>query len=157
MNDASRFYRVPEKPEFLYHGSSERFDVILPSQAYDWGYKEGRRNAVYATSKRDIALAFALGIVPDENGQTDRVMDYKYTKDETVMLYVKGHPNFGGKGYVYKLSSKGFSYAGGTQWVSPVPVHPLEITETNVDDYAHLWRYPTDEERQQIEENFRER
>jgi len=37
-----------------------RFDVILPSQAYDWGYAEGRRNAVYATSNRDIALAFAL-------------------------------------------------------------------------------------------------
>jgi len=59
---------IPEKPTFLFHGSSKLFDVLLPSQAYDWGYSEGCHDAVYATSNRDIALAFALGVVPDETG-----------------------------------------------------------------------------------------
>jgi hypothetical protein len=149
-------YRTPQKPEYLYYGSSECFDVIPPSQAYDLGQKKGTRNVVYATSIRDIALAYALGVVPDENGQHDRVRSYKYGI-EVKMIFHKGHPNFGGKGYVYRFSSKGFIHAGGTQWVSPSPVTPLEVTEINVDDYLYLFRYATEEEKRQIVENFSER
>jgi len=148
---------VYKKPEFLYFGSSQRYEVLLPDQAYEKGGKKGSVNVVGATSVRDIALAFALGAVPDETGQQDRVMDYQFESGKTTMLYIKGHPNFGGKGYVYKLSPKGFKFTGGTQWVNPAPVKPVEVTEINVDDYLYLCRNATEEEKRQIEENFTER
>lgn len=72
------------------------------------------------------------------------------------MIYHKGRPDFGGRGYIYKLPVKGFTFTGGTQWVGFSPVKPLEITEINVDDYLHLFRYATAEEKKQIEEDFTE-
>ena len=139
------------KPEFLYYGSSERMDIIRPLA------DSGGRSAVHAFAVKEIALAYALGIVPDTNGEQDRVMDYKFAEGKAVMIYLKGRPNLGGKGYLYKLSSDGFTSTGGTQWVCPIPVTPLAITEINVDEYLYLCRYPTEEERRQIEENFTER
>ena len=149
-------YKKPEKPRYLYYGSSERLDAILPSQAWHSGDKTGSRMAVYAASVRDIVLAYALGAVPDENGQLDRVMSHKYG-GEVKMIFLKGRPNFGGQGYVYKLPVKGFVFNGATQWVSFSPVKPLETDEINVDDYLHMFRYATAEEKLQIEENFSER
>jgi len=149
-------YKKPRKPEYLYYGSSERVSVVMPSQAYDFGGKTGVLNAIYATPVRDIALAYALGVVPDETGQHERVMSYKYGA-EVKMIFHKGHPNFGGKGYVYKLPCKSFIHAGGTQWVSASPVTPLETTGINVDDYLYLFRYATEVEKQQVAEDFAER
>jgi hypothetical protein len=146
---------MPEKPAFLFYGSSQRFAVIRPSEAYDWGYAEGCSNAVYATSNREIVLAFSLGAIPDDTGKYERLMDKKYGH-EIKMIFCRGHPNFGGKGYLYKVSSEGFSYAGGTQWVNPSPVTPMEVTEIKVDDYLYLFRYATEVEKQQIEEEFKE-
>ena len=36
------------------------------------------------------------------------------------------------------------------------PVTPLEILEINVDDYLHLFRYATEEEKREIEREFEE-
>jgi hypothetical protein len=148
--------KQPEKPDFLYFGDSKRRVMLLPSQKYCRSEKQGSQDAIYAYSNRNIALAYALGAVPDENGRLDRIMDYKYG-GEVAMLFLKGHPAFGGKGYVYKLAVKGFIFTGGTQWVNFSPVTPLEITEIDVDNYLYLFRYATEEEKKQIEENFSER
>ncbi|WP_199613662.1 hypothetical protein [Paenibacillus alkalitolerans] len=143
-----------EKPVFLFHGGSKLVDELKPNQAYDWGHNEGNQFAVYATSIKDHAIAFALGVVPDEHGNSSRVMHPKYG-EPLKMIFVSGHPNYGGKGYVYKVSSEGFTYAGGNQWVNPNPVTPIEIIEINVDEHLHLFRYATEEEKAEIEEEYR--
>jgi len=137
------------KPPFLYHGSSQLVNPLKPFQAYDFGFEEGNQYAVYASSEIDIALAFALGAVLDAEGKCDRVMDPKYGFP-TKMIFFSGHPNYGGKGYLYKLNSDGFVFAGGTQWVNPNPVIPIEVKEINVDDYLHLYRYATNEEKRTL-------
>ena len=139
-----------KRPVFLYHGSAKLLKIIEPFQAHDWGYAEGCKKAVYVTSDRNIAIAFALGARPDENGNVGRLMDKKYDKDNKMIFY-QGHPNFGAKGYLYKLSSEGFTYTRGTQWVNSYSVTPVDTTEINVDDFPLLWRYATDKEKQQIE------
>ncbi len=144
-----------EKPRYLYHGSTKLFDIVMPFQAYDWGYAEGCQDAVFATSNRDIAIAFAMGAVPDEQGKIGRLMDPEYG-DEIRMIFYQGHPDFGGKGYVYKLLSEGFVYTRGTQWVNPNPVKPVEISVINVDDYLYLFRYATKAEKQEIERDLRD-
>lgn len=121
--------------EYLYHGSSRKCDVLLPHQAVDTAFAEGCQNAVYATSDKDMALAFALGAIPDENGEIDRSM---MPESGNVMVFEKGTPNYGGKGYLYVLDKAKFQHALGTQWVCYEAVEPVEIVEINVDDYLYL-------------------
>lgn len=144
-----------KKLNFLYHGSSKKVDVLKLSQADDWKYEAGRHFGVYATSNRDVALAFALGGVPDKTGTCSRVIREKEHKS-LKMVFVRGHPNFGGKGYLYKLSAKGFRHVGVDQWVCNHPIKPLEIIEINVNDYLHLYRYATAQERIEIEREFKQ-
>jgi len=142
------------KPRFLYHGSSRRTDLLTPHQADDWRFGVGRNFGVYATSERDVALAFALGGVADETGTCQREMR-KRERARVEMIFVRGHPNYGGKGYLYKLSSKGFRHVGGTQWVCDCAVKPVATLEINVDDYLHLCRSATPGERARFERGLR--
>ena len=121
--------------EYLYHGSSGYYHVLVPHQAYDTGFQEGCKNAVYATSNKNMALAFALGAIPNKDGEIERVMLPEYGD---VMVFEKGTPNYGGKGYLYVLDKSKFQHALGTQWVCFEDIVPLEIQEINVDDYLHL-------------------
>ncbi|MCM1155103.1 MAG: hypothetical protein NC314_10275 [Roseburia sp.] len=121
--------------EYLYHGSSIKCEVLVPHQAIDTGFAEGCQNAVYATSDKNMALAFALGARPDENGELERVMLPEYGN---IMVFEKGTPDYGGKGYLYILDKAGFQHALGTQWVSFKAVKPIKIIEINVDDHLDL-------------------
>lgn len=143
-----------KKPRFLYHGSSERVDVLMPQQAQDWRHKEGSENGIYATSSRNVALAFALGAVPGETGSVSRVMG---GHNPVKMVFVEGHPKFGDKGYLYTVSSEGFEYLGGTAWMNREPVTPMEVLEIKVDDYLHLFRYATAEEKRKIQREIKEK
>lgn len=121
--------------EYLYHGSSGYFDKLIPQQAYDIGFEEGCKKAVYATSNKNMALAFALGSVPNKNGEIERVMMPEFGD---IMVFEKGTPNYGGKGYLYVLDKKKFQHAMGSQWVCFEEIEPIEIQEIEVDDYLYL-------------------
>lgn len=121
--------------EYLYHGSSRKVHVLAPHQACDKEFEEGCQYAVYATSNRNMALAFALGEIPNDKGEVERVMMPEYGD---VMQFVKGTPNYGGKGYLYVLDKKDFHYAYGTQWICFHDVKPLSIIEIEVNDYLYL-------------------
>ncbi len=121
--------------EVLYHGSSDYYDVLIPQQAFDIGYKEGCQNAVYATSNRNMALAFALGAIPNKDGEVERIMMPEFGD---LMIFKKGMPKYGGKGYLYILDKNEFEYAMGTQWVCLHEIRPIEIKEIEVNDYLYL-------------------
>lgn len=142
------------KPRYLFHGSSRRYNVLKPKLADDWRFEAGRHFGVYTTSNQDLALAFALGGVPDKTGTCHRIIREKDRKP-LKMTFIRGHPKFGCKGYLYKLSSRGFHHVGGDQWVCENPVKPIKIIEINVNDYLHLFRYATPKERCEIERAFR--
>lgn len=121
--------------EYLYHGSSGYFEKLIPQQANDIGFEEGCKKAVYATSNKNMALAFALGAVPNKNGEIERLMMPEFGD---IMVFEKGTPNYGGKGYLYVLDKKGFQHAMGSQWVCFEEIEPIEIQEIDVDDYLYL-------------------
>ena len=120
--------------KILWHGSSVKVDKLIPNQAMDVGFEEGCKLAVYATSNRNMAICFALGCVADEKEPTRTMMPEFGDK----MVFEGCHPNYGGKGYLYKLDSTGFEHAMGTQWTCMEEVIPLEVIEINVDDYLEL-------------------
>lgn len=133
--------------DVLYHGSSIYVDELIPQQAFDWGYEEGCKHAVYATSNKNQVLAFALGSIPDNEGNVERIMEPKYGDQ---MVFWKGTPNYHGVGYLYILSAERFIHAGGSQWISKQIIKPLEIVKINVDDYLHLFRFATKEEKDEL-------
>ncbi len=102
-----------DKPEFLYHGSSNRVDILIPYQSADFLNASGSQNAVLATTNRDVALAFALGTVPDETG--DDVTRVILSLDPVKMIFVRGCPNLGGKGYLYNLAGDKFDQVDSAQ------------------------------------------
>jgi len=110
----------------------------------------GSEYGVWATSSRDVALTFALGAIPDETGAVIRIMRPQ-DLNPVKMVFVQGHPNFDGKGYLYTVSSQGFEHVGGEVWLCRHPVTPVEILEINVDDYLHLFRYATEEEKRELQ------
>lgn len=118
----------------LWHGSPVKVDKLIPNQAVDVGFEEGCKLAVYATSNRNMAICFALGCVADEKDATRTMMPEFGDK----MVFEGCHPNYGGKGYLYKLDGTGFEHAIGSQWICTEEVIPLEVIEINVDDYLEM-------------------
>ena len=129
--------------EVLYHGSSSYFEILIPHQAYDIGFEAGCKKAVYATTNKNMALAFALGANPNQDGDVDRVMMPEFGD---IMIFQKGTPNYGKKGYLYVLDKGDFQHVMGTQWVCFHKVKPIEIIEIEVNDYLHLCRVIEKEE-----------
>lgn len=125
---------IPVNPQILYHGSPIKCDILIPHQAYDTGFETGCRNAVYATDSKAMAICFALGVAPDENGEIEREMMPEYGER---IIFHKGTPNYGQKGYIYVLDGSNFVHAMGTQWVCFDEVKPIEMIEINVDDYLN--------------------
>lgn len=142
-----------KKPKFLYHGSSIKVDMLLPKQAEDWLAPLGNEIGVYATSNKDIALAFALGARKDKDGNVSRFIFHKNNKS-VQMIFALGSPNFGEKGYLYILPNESFEHLSGSQWISSKSVKPSDIIEINVDDYLHLFRYATEGDIKKFEKNI---
>jgi hypothetical protein len=65
-----------------------KVDVLQPHQAEDWMSEAGRSFGVCATHNRDMAIAFALGAVPDESGSVSRVIR-KQDLNPVKMVYVR--------------------------------------------------------------------
>lgn len=124
---------TPER-KILYHGSPTKHTTLIPHQAYDTGFAEGCQNAVYATTEKAMAICFALGAKHDENGNVEREMMPEYGDK---IIFKKGTPNYGQKGYIYVLDGSKFTHAMGTQWISTEEVAPLEIIEIEVNDYLY--------------------
>lgn len=128
----------------LWHGSPYRVDKLVPNQACDIAFSQGCQMAVYATSDRNMAICFALGCVEDEEENSDgfaggtRAMRTMMPEFGGKMVFEGCHPNYGGKGYLYRLDGTGFVHAMGTQWTCFEEVVPLEIVEIEVNDYLDL-------------------
>lgn len=137
------------RPPYLYHGSSELLKVLRPRKAHGLFRASERQVGVYATPNKKLAIAFALGPVPDEDNRLLwTVVCGKRGRVKIVFYY--GHPCFGKKGYVYKVATKGFRRISPNQWVSKRSIKPLETAEIAVDDRLHMVRYASENERKKI-------
>jgi hypothetical protein len=132
------------KPNFLFHGSQAKVTVLLPNQAYDGLSDVGTANGVFATSNRELALIFALGCIPDEQG---RITRFVQSIDPIQVIFLEGKPNRGGKGYLYTLDCNKFEQLDDFQWVSYEEVTPLQTEEIIVNEYLHLVKEVTEQEK----------
>lgn len=134
------FIEEPSKPPVLYHGSPHKLDIIVPNQATGLGNRENDRlNSVYASDERNYAIMFALNILTDEKGVTG--WSIYLTDDLLEVVIEKGKLDLKTEGYLYRLPSDTFRQIERFQWVSDVPVKPLEWEIIRPTDHLHWLEY----------------
>ncbi len=132
-----------DRPAFLYHGSPVRLDRLEPRPARGVGPEHDMLTAVYATHHRAVAIAFALGSMPDEEGHVSWTLDLDKLDEggHPRIVYTAGGPRLGATGYVYIVPSDTFEPVDDRQWVSFVPVTPASVEAISVDEYLHWVTY----------------
>lgn len=121
-------------PQYVYHGSQYKFDVIIPQQA-DGACERESRLAIYAAETMEEAIPFALPIrwYPDT---PDGKRVFECENGRVRLVYGSLDPN--GIGYIYKIKADTFKKIDQWQWVSEEVCIPVEIVEIQVKDYIHM-------------------
>jgi hypothetical protein len=134
---------MDNKPEYLYHGSQYKLDMLIPQQARGECDLESRL-AIYAAATIDEVIPFALPIrwYPDTpNGKRS----FSCSNGKTNLIYGSLNPN--GIGYVYKIKSDSFNKIDQWQWISTEVCCPIEIFEIKVHDYLHTIKFSKEAEK----------
>ena len=134
--------RLPARaePPVLYHGSPHKVERLEPRPARGFGPERDMLTAVYATDSRNMAIAFAISGIPDEEGNLSWTLEMD--DDRPVISYRAGRPHGGQPGFVYSLSPEGFQRVAAHQWVSFSPVTPISCETIQVDDYLDWVKTP---------------
>ena len=131
---------MKDKPKVVYHGSQHLFDVLIPRQAKGQ-CEAGSQIGIYAATTMEETIPFALPFryYPDEPGG-------KLSRDsDGINSYLRyGSIDPHGKGYVYVLPAESFELVDEWQWVSKVPVKPIDVVEILVEDYWHTITFSED-------------
>lgn len=122
---------MADKPEYLYHGSQYKLDMLLPQQAAG-GRGIDSMTAIYAAGTIDEVIPFALPIrwYPDS---PEGRRDFECRDGKVLLKYGSLDP--GGMGYVYKVRADSFVKIDTWQWVSRERCQPVEVLEIKVADY----------------------
>lgn len=120
-----------EKHKFLYHGSKQKIDILLPRQAHGSRKENGDRFGVYAYADFDMARRFALPI-KFVNGQLVVTFEEKTGR----IILSAGYIDKSSYGYVNKINADSFIQLDEYQWLSVEPVVPIETTIVYTTD---LW------------------
>jgi hypothetical protein len=132
--------KINENLNYLYHGSKIKIEYLQPRKANGVGPEKDKFNAVYASHIRNTAIAFALPITPDHNG--NRSISISFTDDWIPKITIKaGNFDNTGEGYLYKLPIDTFEKIDDWQWVSFIVVKPFDFEIIYAKDYEHWINY----------------
>lgn len=127
----------------LYHGSPKKLKVLKPQQAKGISKKADRQKGVYATHKKDRAIAMTLihlrGIVGGKR--------LNFPKGKPIGTIFEGWP-IQKEFYLYKIPQKDFKKIDGWQWFSSVPVKVNKYEKLKTKDYIKFLRKGTKREKE---------
>ncbi|GGY60731.1 hypothetical protein [Marinobacter zhanjiangensis] len=126
-----------KKPEFLYHGSRQRMDVLKPSQGVGYG-KEDDRYGIYAVSEWALAIPFAIAYRPLAENATFFVDTA--TLPPRILLK-NTDVEWDETGYLYTVRSDLFEQVDSDQWISTDLVEPVSMEEIRPEDYRSWIEY----------------
>lgn len=120
-----------DKPDYLYHGARKRLDLLKPTQGFGDGLADNEYG-IYAVSEKDLVIPFAISYRPlskdavfsvDTSARPPRIV-LKHTEVEWDLV-----------GYIYKVRAGSFERIDSEQWLSKIPVEPVEIQEIQAQSY----------------------
>jgi len=111
------------KPMYLFHGSTMRFERLVPQQAHGACEIESLKAIYAAESLRDV-IPFALPLrwYPDEPGGKK-----SFTCDAGKTYVEQGYVDINRDGYIYRVKADAFKKIDEWQWVSEEAVEPLDV------------------------------
>lgn len=130
----------------LYHGSTRKLKILKPKQATGINKKADRQVGVYATDKKDRAIAMTLIHLKGIEGGTR----LNFPKGKPKGIIFEGWPTqkyF----YLYTLPKKTFKKIDSWQWISKEEVIPLKIEKLKTKDYVYMIRKGTEREKKEFE------
>ncbi|NWN90296.1 hypothetical protein HLV39_02130 [Marinobacter adhaerens] len=119
------------KPEYLYHGTRKKLKLLNPTQGVGYGMADNECG-VYAVSDRELAIPFAISYRPLGDGA---VFSVETSKRPPRIVLKDTDVDWNQVGYVYKVSFETFEQIDSKQWLSRVPVKPVEIEEIKPESY----------------------
>jgi len=119
------------KPAYLYHGSRKKLFLLQPSQGVGRGVSDNECG-VYAVSEREFAIPFAISYRPIGD---DAAFSFETSTMPPRIVLKNADVTWHQKGYVYKVSAESFEQVSPGQWLSKVPVEPLEFEEIDPECY----------------------
>ena len=137
------------KPRFLWHGSPIKKDKLISKQATGISKKVDMQRGVYATNKKNRAIAFGLISQKDVKGSK-----LNFPKGKVIGTVFNGWPKqkyF----YLYKLPSKTFKQIDNWQWISKEKVKILKVEKLKTSDYIHMIRKATPREKKLWKEQLK--
>ncbi|MGD9276795.1 MAG: hypothetical protein PVJ67_06510 [Candidatus Pacearchaeota archaeon] len=132
--------------KYLWHGSPRKLKELIPRQATGLNKKEDRQIGVYATDKRDRAIAMTLINLKGVRGGTRLI----FPRGKVKGIVFEGWPTqeyF----YLYTLPKEGFSKIDNWQWISKKKIIPLKIEKLKTKDYIPMIRKGTKKEKEEFD------
>lgn len=132
--------RAMSKPEYLYHGTRRKLELLNPTQGVGYGMADNE-HGVYAVSERELAIPFAISYRPLGEGAVFSVE----TSERPPRIVLKDtEVDWDQVGYVYKVRSETFEKIDSEQWLSRVPVKPVEAEEIRPESYRNWIVYKSE-------------
>lgn len=121
------------KPMYLFHGSTMRFERLVPQQAHGACEIESLKAIYAAESLRDV-IPFALPLrwYPDEPGGKK-----SFTCDAGKTYVEQGYVDINRDGYIYRVKADAFKKIDEWQWVSEEAVEPLDVLAIPAKNMMH--------------------
>ena len=141
------------KPELVYHGSAKTLvgERLKPRKARDLGNNPANtQNGIYATDVKNHAIIMAI-----LGSKGVEYSSLAISDPDAKGIVFKGWPEQK-EVFVYDLSPRSFKRTGENshQWVSLEAVKPKMIEKIKVEDYIHLIRGATAEEKKKWTEKY---
>ncbi|MEZ4726352.1 MAG: hypothetical protein R3E79_04370 [Caldilineaceae bacterium] len=127
-----------ETVRYLYHGSATpNIAHFAPRLARGVGPKKDKLVAVYATHRKELAIAFALPLRPNAEGHLAwrLALPEDFAQHHPLVILEAGALDLECHGYLYRFSAESFEPIDEWQWVATQPVTPLAVELVNPTRY----------------------
>lgn len=121
------------KPMYLFHGSRGKYDRLEPMRAHGQCKNESM-NAIYAAESLRDVIPFAVPIRPYPDSPEGK---YTFSCDAGQMVVEYGYVDTKREGYVYRLKADTFRKVDEWEWITEVPVEPMEVLAIPCEKMMH--------------------
>ena len=137
--DSKYFKQDYKNPTYVFHGSKNMYDKLIPQQAYDVASnKENERNAVFASSVFKGAVPYCI------KGRGNYDCSIGYTIEDLTMKISYGTIPEDEYGYIHVCDAKDFIKIGkgeSCQYISYKEIKPIEIIKIYYKDFKDCFVY----------------
>jgi hypothetical protein len=134
-------------PEYIFHGHHALQNSIIPRipSINKTGNHDDTQFGIYGSVKINGAIPYSIKINEEYDDWEGRSFVHYFIPPEydyEVAVIHYGEIDENATGYIYVLSAKTFKKSNDYQWISTVPVEPIDIVEVKYDELGNHFHFP---------------